>query len=133
MKFRIDLKILFFLVLFLLTGQLNIYLIVMVFAFLHEIAHLVVGFILGFKPEELEIMPFGFWISLRPKIEDYNKSILKSNVIELKYIFVAVAGPLLNAILVILFSKSNLHLVIYSNFLQLLNILFISSTLGVLK
>ena len=105
MKFRIDLKILFFLVLFYLTGQLNLYLLVMGFALLHELAHLVVGIILGFKFEEMEVMPFGFWISLKPKIEDYKKHILKSNMIDLKYIFVAIAGPLLNLIFVVIFSN----------------------------
>ena len=49
MKFRIDLKILFFLVLFLITGQIKLYFIVMIFALLHELAHLITGLILGFK------------------------------------------------------------------------------------
>ena len=121
MKFRIDLKILFFLALFSLTRQLKVYLIVMLFALLHEIAHLLVGIILKFRPMQIEMMPFGFWIDLEPKEEDYKRKIIKSNITELKYIFVALAGPLFNLIMVILFEKLNIEktikdLIIYSNF-----------------
>ena len=84
MKIRIDLKILFFFVLFYLTSQLKIYLIILIFAFLHELAHLFIGIILGFRPKYFEIMPFGFCINLRPKTEDYQKKILKSNIIPKK-------------------------------------------------
>lgn len=129
MKFRIDLKILFFLALFFLTGQLKVYLIVMLFALLHEIAHSLVGIILKFKPKQIEMMPFGFWIDLEPKEEDYKRKIIKSNITELKYIFVALAGPLFNLIMVILFEKLNIEktikdLIIYSNFfLFILNLI----------
>ena len=129
MKFRIDLKILFFLALFFLTGQLKVYLIVMLFALLHEIAHLLVGIILKFKPKQIEMMPFGFWIDLEPKKDDYKRKIIKSNITELKYIFVALAGPLFNLIMVILFEKLNIEktikdLIIYSNFfLFILNLI----------
>lgn len=105
MKFRIDLKIIFFLVLFLVTGQLKLYLLIMLFAMFHELAHLFIGILLNFKPEEIEIMPFGFWMSLKPNIEDYKKHILKSSLIELKYIFISAAGPVLNLIFVIIFGK----------------------------
>ena len=129
MKFRIDLKILFFLALFFLTRQLKVYLIVMLFALLHEIAHLLVGIILRFRPKQIEMMPFGFWIDLEPKEEDYKRKIIKSNITELKYIFVALAGPLFNLIMVILFEKLNIEktikdLIIYSNFfLFILNLI----------
>ncbi len=121
MKFRIDLKILFFLALFSLTGQLKVYLIVMLFALLHEIAHLLIGIILKFKPKQIEMMPFGFWIDLIPDKEDIKKMIIKSNLTELKYIFIALAGPLFNLLMVILFERLNIEktmkdLIVYSNF-----------------
>ena len=124
MKFRIDLKILFFLALFSLTRQLKVYLIVMLFALLHEIVHLIVGIILKFKPKQVEMMSFGFWIDLKPKKEDYETKIIKSNIVELKYIFVALAGPLFNLLMVILFERFNIEktikdLIIYSNFFLL--------------
>ena len=123
MKFRIDLKILFFLALFYLTGQLKIYSIIMLFALLHEISHLIVGLILGFKPQAIEIMPFGFSMELLPKhasnglpmnlpLKNANnkKKILKANITELKYIFVALAGPLFNLIVATVLYKFDLGL-----------------------
>ena len=118
MKFRIDLKIIFFLILFCITKQLKIYLIIMGFALLHEFAHLLIGIILKFKPKEMELMPFGFYITLDPKIEDYKVHIQKSNIIEVKRIFVAIAGPLLNLIFLIFFAYTDLEFkqtLMYSN------------------
>ena len=110
MKFRIDLKILFFLALFYLTGQLKIYLVIMLFAFLHEISHLIVGLILGFKPQSIEIMPFGFSMKSLPKHANDEKKILKANLAELKYIFVALAGPIFNLIVAAVLYKFDLGL-----------------------
>ena len=110
MKYRIDLKILFFLALFYLTGQLKIYLVIMLFAFLHEISHLIVGLILGFKPQAIEIMPFGFSMKLLPKHANNEKKILKANQAELKYIFVALAGPIFNLIVAAVLYKFDLGL-----------------------
>lgn len=122
MKIRIDLKILFFLALFYFTKQIKIYLLVLGFAFLHELAHMLVGLLLGFKPKLIEIMPFGFSLNLTPKKEDFETKIKKSNLVELKYIYVAVAGPLLNLIIATVFSYIRLKvnseiidLITYSN------------------
>lgn len=135
MKFRIDLKILFFLALFYLTGQLRIYLIIMLFAFLHEISHLIVGLILGFKPQSIEIMPFGFSMKLPPKYmsnghsmnlppkhANNEKQILKANMAELKYILIALAGPLFNLTVAAVLYKFNFgienelrNLIFYAN------------------
>ena len=110
MKFRIDLKILFFLSLFLITGQIKIYLIIMTFAFLHEIVHILIGTILGFRLQEFELMPFGFCARLKPNIKDYK--IKKSNIIEIKKVIIAISGPFLNFLLTIflkdIFAYSNL-------------------------
>ena len=124
MKIRIDLKILFFLALFYFTKQIKIYLLVLGFAFLHELAHMIVGLLLGFKPQSIEIMPFGFSLNLIPKKEDVETKIKKSNLVELKYIFVAIAGPLFNLIMATVFSSISLKinseifdLITYSNIL----------------
>ena len=69
MKIRIDLKLLFFLVLFYFTRQIKIYLLILGFAFLHELAHMLVGLILGFKLLQIEIIPLGFCIKFLPKKE----------------------------------------------------------------
>ena len=60
MKFRIDLKIFAFLILVYLTNQIEIYSLIMIFALIHELTHLVTGIVLGFKPDKIELMPLRF-------------------------------------------------------------------------
>ncbi len=103
MKFKLDLKILFFLALFFLTNQLKIYILIMLFCFIHECAHIIVAMMLGFKVEQVELMPFGFFCDLRANIKDYNEKVLNSNIAELKKIFIVMAGPLVNIILAVIF------------------------------
>lgn len=124
MRFRIDLKILIFLVLFFITRQLELYLVIMAFAFIHECAHMIVGNLLGFKIHTLELMPFGFFTDMEANIEEYNTKIGKSNLVEFKKIFIVIAGPLTNlfliGILVILnsfYGIEKLNMLVYSNFL----------------
>ena len=62
MSLKIDLKIFLFLFLFLITSQLEIYIILMMFAIIHELGHLVAGLILKFKPEEIKLSPVGLSI-----------------------------------------------------------------------
>ena len=96
----------------------------MFFAFLHELGHLVMGLILGFKPYSLEIMPVGLAISFKAKAENYNKKIKKGALLTLKTIIIAAAGPLTNVILVLFFIICNIsflnipkELMIYANIL----------------
>lgn len=93
----------------------------MIFALIHELAHLICGIILGFKPDTLRIMPLGFSIEFETQIEDYNKKILKSNIISVKKIIIALAGPLVNLLIVIFGLIFNINNnIIYSNFLILI-------------
>ena len=46
MRFRIDLKIFIFLVLFYFTKQIELYGYMMFFAFIHELGHLITGLLL---------------------------------------------------------------------------------------
>lgn len=105
MKFRIDLKIIFFIIIFFFTGQLKIYLIILFFALLHELAHMIVGNILKFKAIRFEVNPVGFCIEMIPNSGQYNKEFFKSNINDFYYIFVGLAGPLLNLIIAIVFIK----------------------------
>ncbi len=131
MKFRIDLKILFFLCLFFLSKQLNIYLLVLFFAFLHECAHIIAGELLGFKVNQIELMPVGFSTQMEANVKEYNKKVKKSNLVEFKKIFVVLAGPLINLLIAIFLcilnnytEIKNIHIYIYSNLiLFLFNIL----------
>ena len=88
MRFRIDLKIFIFLIIFYFTKQIQIYTYIMIFAFIHEIGHLITGLLMGMKPEKLEIMPFGISVSFKIKPQEYNKKIKKGNYLEIKKIIV---------------------------------------------
>lgn len=122
MKFRIDLKIFLFIILFIITKQIEIYSMVMIFALLHEFGHLIVGLLCGMKPDNLSIMPFGISISFKIKPEEYNKKIKEGNSIEIKKIIVALAGPITNLIFILIVNNININIVkgimiIYTNLL----------------
>ena len=122
MRFRIALKIFLFLILFYLTKQIEIYAMIMVFALIHELGHLLAGIILKMKPEKLEIMPFGVSIAFKIEPKDYNKKIKKGNKLDIKKIIVASAGPLTNLIIIIITYNLKIDMikaimVIYTNFL----------------
>ena len=74
MSIKIDLMIAFFVILFCLTSQIEIYLILLLFAVIHEIGHLIAGIFLGFKPKEIQINIAGVRVEFKPKIEEYNYS-----------------------------------------------------------
>ena len=105
MKFKVDLKIFIFIILFFITRQIETYATIMLFAIIHELGHLFAGIILGMKPEKLEIMPYGLSISFELSLDDYNKKINQGNVLEIKKIIVAFAGPLINLIVILIFAN----------------------------
>lgn len=122
MRFRIDLKIFIFLILFYFTKQIEIYAMIMIFAIIHELGHLLAGILMGMKPEKIEIMPFGVSISFKINVKEYNRKIKKGNVLEIKKIIVALAGPITNFIIILITSNLKLDLIksmliIYTNFL----------------
>ena len=75
MKIRLHLKIFIFIAIFILTKQIEIYSLLMIFAILHELGHMLAGVVLGFKPDTIEIMPFGLSVSFEGKVENYNEKI----------------------------------------------------------
>ena len=109
MRFRIDLKIFIIIILFYLTKQIQIYGLIMIFALIHELAHLLAGILIKMKPEKLEIMPFGFSISFKINVYEYNKKIKNGNMLSLKKIFVALAGPLINLLLMFIIFYLNIN------------------------
>ena len=125
MRFRIDLKIFLFAILFYFSKQMEIYAMVMFFAILHELGHLLAGILLGMKPEKMEIMPYGVSISFQLTPKDYNKKINKGNQLELKKILVALAGPMTNLIIMLIIFQINVNvfcglMILYSNLLLIL-------------
>ncbi len=112
MRVTINLKIFLFLLLFILTKQIEIYAILMLFAIIHELGHLLAGILLKLKPKKLTIMPFGFSIIF----EEYG-TIKKTN---LKKLLIAAAGPSINlgiAIILFLLNKTGTENLIYANLL----------------
>lgn len=109
MRFRIDLKIFIIIILFYLTKQIQIYALIMILALIHELAHLLAGILIKMKPEKLEIMPFGFSISFKINVYEYNKKIKNGNMLSLKKIFVALAGPLINLLLMFIIFYLNIN------------------------
>lgn len=125
MIFRIDLKIFAFLILFYFTRQIEIYWVIMVFAIVHECSHLLAGLILKMKVKNVTLMPVGLSIEFALTEKDYNKKVFKSNMIEVKRIIVAIAGPIANLIVIVIMNFINLNnnitnTIIYSNFLILI-------------
>lgn len=109
MNFKIDLKIFIFIILYYFTKQIKIYSIIMIFCMLHEFGHLLAGLIVKMKPSQIKIMPFGFSISFKTDIDAYNYKILNGNLIAIKKIFVALAGPLTNAILILVIYNMDIN------------------------
>lgn len=91
MQIKLNLKIFIFIIIFLLTRQIEIYGILMLFAFFHEMGHLFCGIIMGFKPKTLSISPVGLSISFQIKADEYNKKIIKGNKLALKKLYIALA------------------------------------------
>lgn len=126
MRFKIDLKILLFLILFYFTKQIETYVMIIIFAIIHELGHLIAGLAMGMRPEKMELKPYGVSISFKLTPKDYNQKIIRGNLLEVKKIFVALAGPLTN--LLIIFIAINIEVDLFSNLMiiyaNLLLILF---------
>ena len=125
MRFRIDLKIFLFIILFYFTNQLELYALIMIFAILHELGHLLAGVLNGMRPEKLEIKPYGVAILFKLFPKDYNTKIGSGNKLEIKKIFIALAGPITNLLLILIFLNIPIEeklkqLIIYSNILLII-------------
>lgn len=114
MQIRINLQIFLFIIIFALTHQIEIYGWVMLFAFIHELGHMLAGILLKLKPKSLNFMPFG--ISIVFETYEYKK------LIEVKKIIIALAGPLTNLIICLITAFLHINvrtkeLIMYSNIL----------------
>ena len=115
MVLKIDLKIFIFFALFYLTKQIKLYATIMVLCIIHELGHVVMGLIMGLKIEKIEIMPLGLSVSFKIDVDDYNKKVKKGNVLQLKKIAIAAAGPVVNLIMLLIVLNTNIDLKIVSN------------------
>lgn len=124
MQIKVNLKIFVFIIIFWITRQIEIYGILMLFAFFHELGHLFAGIILGFKPKSLSINPVGLSIAFHVKVDDYNERVRKGNILAVKKLIIVLMGPAVNFLIVIIFMLFDLEFfyirrefVIYSNIL----------------
>ena len=108
MSIKIDLKIFLFVLIFLITRQIEIYALLMLFALIHEFGHFFMGLAMGFKPEALAIIPTGFSISFKTKCENYNVKIKNGNLLSIKQIIIALAGPMINILIIFILVIYNL-------------------------
>ena len=108
MTVKINLNIFIFIVFFYFTKQIDIYYTLIIFAILHELGHLVIGILLGYKPKKITLMPYGMSLDFG-NINNNNK----------KNLIIALAGPFINLFVVLICVFFNIHseLVIYSNIL----------------
>lgn len=121
MSIKLNLNIFLFVILFILTNQIEIYSLVMLFALIHELGHLLCGVLLGFEAESLKIMPLGFSVQFKTNISDYNKKILKANTLTLKKLLINLAGPMINLFIILIGISMNFNEnIIYSNLIILI-------------
>ena len=73
------------------------------------------GLVMGMKIEKIEIMPLGLSVSFKINVDDYNKKIKNGNILQLKKIAIAAAGPLTNLIMLLIVLFTNIDLKIVSN------------------
>ena len=97
MRIRINIQIFAAITILILTKQIEIYVWLMLFALIHELAHMSAGIILKLKPKTLEIQPFGVGIVF----ESFENT-------EKNKIIIALAGPLINIIIAVVFIYINI-------------------------
>lgn len=102
MQIKINLKIFLFLAIFIITKQIKIYTIIMTFALIHELGHVLMGIILGFKPSSISIIPTGFSVDFETECKNYNIKIKNGNLLTIKKIAIAIAGPMTNLVLILI-------------------------------
>ena len=95
MRIKLNLQIFIFLIIFYFTNQIEIYVTLIAFTLVHELAHIFVGMICGLKPKTLKITPFGISIYF----EKYKKNGKK--LLEKQKIIIALAGPIFNFLIAI--------------------------------
>ena len=114
MQVKLNFQVFLFIFIYFFTHQIEEYVVTLCFAIIHELGHILAGIMLGLKPKELKIMPFGVNILF----EDYR---YKKNI-EKKKVLISLAGPVTNCIigLIVFFLNINIglkELIVYTNFL----------------
>ncbi len=97
MKIKINIQIFAIVIILIIAKQIEIYAWLMIFALIHELAHMFTGILLKLKPKSLEIQPFGICVVF----ESFENT-------EKNKIIIAIAGPLINIIIAVIVSFINI-------------------------
>lgn len=109
MQIKVNIQIFAIIAIFIFTKQIEIYAWLMTFALIHELAHMFTGIALRLRPKTLKIEPFGVSITFENTTNREKNNIL-----------IALAGPIINIFISILFSFIHINeseLIINSNLL----------------
>ena len=117
MEFKINIKIFLMAIIFFIVNQIDMYILFMLFAIIHECFHLLTGIILGYKVKSIRIMALGISIAFKEREEEYNTKIKKSNFNNLKKIIILIMGPVSNILIAFLFLFLDMAEVVYINVL----------------
>lgn len=102
MQIKLNFQLFILALIFILTKQIEIYALTMVFIAIHELAHIISGIILGYKIKKIKIMPLGFNII-------FEKYIARNNIrAKLDRIIVSASGPIINVIISVWFMFVNI-------------------------
>lgn len=108
MQISINIEIFLFIIIFIFTNQIGLYAIFILLVLIHELSHMIAGIAMGLNPRKFMIMPFGFKIVFEEFKNTHN--------IELKKMTIAMAGPTVNLLLMIISIALKLHSnIIYAN------------------
>lgn len=115
LKIEINLKIFLLMVLLIFINKIEIYILFIIFIMSHELSHMCMGMILGFKPKTLKLNPLGLSIEFYNYEENSSKN-------RWKRIVTYIAGPVMNLFLAIIFYFINIETmlktkIIYTNLL----------------
>ena len=149
MKFKINLKIFFVILLFVLLKKIEVYILFMIFVIIHEMFHLLTGIILGYKIKTLKLEVIGMSIDFYEKkkkirtnlncknIQSKSKShktkklnfvkFKESNKDNIKKIIILFMGPISNLIIAFVFAILEMPVIVYINIIiAIFNLLPIS-------
>lgn len=87
-QISINIEIFLFVLIFIITKQIDIYVLFILFTLIHEISHSLMGALLGLKLRRFEVMPFGFKITFE-ECKTYKK-------MPVKRFLITIVGPLTN-------------------------------------
>lgn len=122
MKIKVDLKIFFIIICYILTNKIKTFSIIFFFTLLHELGHLFSGIILGLRLKKIECTMAGFSIEFEDK--KINNYILKNKRRITKNIIVDAGGPIINVIFVLIgFGIKNTDIIYANLIIFLVNIL----------